>query len=102
MQWRLNYTIRELNQIIPEGYLTFILVSGTAAMSKVGTHFYDSVLSIHVLPMELCSLHVKNPVFFLPIAARTVKRNIMGTQSLHCLVSRGQDWVPLPALPVAS
>lgn len=80
MQQRLNYTVRELNQIIPEGYLTFILVIGNSDDEQSRYTFYDSVLSIHVLAMELCSFYVKNPFFILPIAAETVKRNITWTQ----------------------
>lgn len=46
-------------------------------MSEVGIHFYDSVLSIHVLAMELCSFYIKTPFFILPVTAQTVKRNII-------------------------
>lgn len=53
----------------------------TVMMSEVGIHFYDSVLPIHVLAMELCNFYIKPPFFILPVTAQTVKINIIWTQS---------------------
>lgn len=38
--------------------------------SKVGIHFYDSVLSRHVLPMQQCSFYIKTPFFFFHFTNR--------------------------------